>query len=87
MRIKELARSGQAMIELAVGMLTLVIVVSTLCGFAVFIARSLHAQNTTRSGSSQGNGEVEVGIQIGSTVIETMKVKENCQMPQLTIVK
>ena len=87
MLIKGYARSGQAMVELAIGMLTLVIVVSTLCGFAVFMARSLRAQNTTRSGWSEGNGDVEVGLQFGTVVVETMKVKEHCQMPQMTVVK
>ena len=82
-----LGRSGQALIELAVGMVTLTMVVTTLCGFAVFMARSLKAQNSTRSGSTEGNGEVEVGIRIGNETIETMKVREHCQMPQLTIVR
>ena len=85
MRIK--SRPGQALMELAVGMLTLVIVVTTLCGFAVFMSRSLKAQNSTRSGSVEGNGEVEVGIRIGNATIETMKVREHCQMPQMTIVR
>ena len=76
---------GQALMELAVGMLTLTIVVTMLCGFCVFIARSLQAQNSTRAGSTKGNGEVEVGISLGTATIETMKVKEHCQMPALTI--
>lgn len=87
MRTDRSCRPGQALMELAVGMLTLVMVLTTLCGFAVFMARSLRAQNSTRSGSADGNGEVEVGIRIGDAVIETMKVKEHCQMPQLTIAR
>ena len=86
-RPRSLERSGQALMELAVGMLALVMVVSALCGFGVFIARSLRAQNSTRSGSTDGNGEVEVGIQIGNHTLEKMRVKEHCQMPQMTIVK
>jgi len=78
---------GQALMELALGMLTLTMVVTMLCGFCVFMTRSLRAQNSTRSGSTEGNGDVEVGIQIGTARIETMEVKEHCQMPQLTIVK
>lgn len=80
-------RPGQALMELAIGMLALTMVVSALCGFAVFIARSLRAQNSVRSGSSEGNGEVEVGIQIGTHTVGKMEVRENCQMPQMTIVK
>ena len=80
-------REGQALVELAFGMFTLALVVSTLCGFCVFMARSLRAQNSARTGSSEGNGEVEVGINFGSAVIETMKVKERCQMPAMMIVK
>lgn len=78
---------GQALMELAFGMFTLTLVVTMLCGFAVFMARSLRAQNSTRAGSSEGNGEVEVGIRFGSATVETMKVREHCQMPPLTIVK
>ena len=87
MLISKSVRSGQALMELAVGMLALVMVVSALCGFSVFIARSLKAQNSTRAGSSEGNGEVEVGIQIGTETLGKMKVKEHCQMPPMTIVK
>lgn len=87
MRIKGFVRSGQAMVELAVGMLALVMVVSTLCGFCVFMTRSLRAQNSARTGSSEGEGTVEVGIQIGSHTLEKMKVREHCQMPQMTIMK
>ena len=76
---------GQALMELAVGMLTLVIVVSVLCGFTVFIVRSLHAQNTTRTGFANGGGKVEVDIRIGNAVIETMSVRENCRMPSTTL--
>jgi len=78
---------GQALMEMAIGMLTLIIVVSTLTGFCIFMARSLRAQNSTRAGSTDGNGMVEVGIRFGTASIDKMSVKENCQMPQLTIVK
>lgn len=86
-RPRSLERSGQALMELAVGMLALVMVVSALCGFGVFIARSLRAQNSTRAGSTEGNGDVEVNIQIGNETLGKMTVRENCQMPQMTIVK
>lgn len=80
-------RSGQAMMEMAIGMLALVMVVSILFGFCVFMARSLRAQNTARSGAHDGNGEVRVDIRIGNATIKKMDVKEHCQMPQLTVVK
>lgn len=86
-RPRSLGRHAQALIELAFGMFTLTLVVTMLCGFCVFMARSLRAQNSTRSGHSEGNGVVEVGITFGSATIETMKVKEHCTMPPLTIVK
>ena len=42
-------RPGQAMIELSIGLVALVLVVSSLCGFAVYISRSLKMQNLLRS--------------------------------------
>lgn len=78
---------GQAMVELAIGMFTLALVVSMLCGFAVFMARSLQAQNSTRAGATKGNGSVEVGIYFGNHTVETMKVKERVQMPSTMILK
>ncbi len=43
---------GQALVELAVGMFALTLLVSTLCGFAVFIAKSLSEQNHERVGGA-----------------------------------
>lgn len=79
-------KSGQALIELGVGLLTLAIVVTALCGFAVYMVRSLRAQNTARTGTAEGNGSVEVQIFYGQDTVETMKVKEKVQMPELTAV-
>ena len=76
---------GQALIELAFGMFTLALTVTLLCGFTVFMARSLRAQNSCRTGSNEGNGKVEVGIYFGRSVLDTMTVKEHCRMPALTI--
>ena len=78
-------RRGQAMVELALGMLALVIVVSALCGFAIFMTRSLRAQNSCRTGSTEGNGRVEVDIRIGGGRIGTMSVRERCTMPATSI--
>ena len=41
-------RSGQALMELAVGMFTLALVVSALVAFAMYIVKSLAAQNLNR---------------------------------------
>lgn len=42
-------RRGQALVELALGLFTLALVVSVLCVFAVFMAKSLRIQNHLRS--------------------------------------
>ena len=42
-------RRGQALMELAVGMFTLTLLVSALCVFVVYIAKSLKIQNHLRS--------------------------------------
>ena len=41
-------RRGQALMELAVGMFTLALVVSALVAFAIYIVKSLEAQNLNR---------------------------------------
>ena len=78
-------RSGQALIELGIGLLTLAILVTVLSGFAVYIVRSLKAQNTVRAGAAEGNGSVDVQIFYGQNTVETLKVKERVQMPELTV--
>ena len=55
-------RRGQALMELAVGMFALALVVSALCGFALYIVKSLRVQNSLRSSAPQPSGEkVELG--------------------------
>ena len=46
-----LSRRGQALMELAVGMFAFALVVTALCGFAVYIAKSLKMQNSLRTGA------------------------------------
>lgn len=53
-------RRGQAMMELAVGMLALAILVSALCAFAVYIARSLEVQNSLRGPEPKMNKPVKL---------------------------
>lgn len=78
-------RRGQALIELAVGILAVAIVVSALTGFALYIVRSLRAQNTARAGASEGNGKVETQIFLGNDTIETMTVDERLKRPVLPV--
>ncbi len=52
------ARGGQALIELAVGMFTLALVVSALVCFALYIAKSLEAQNLNRGDPPKFKNEI-----------------------------
>lgn len=78
-------RRGQALMELAVGMLALALVVSLLCGFAVYIARSLRAQNTLRQGAGRNvNADsVEVGEFAEKHLFgtSTLTIKESVDLP------
>lgn len=85
-------RSGQALIELAVGMFTIALVVSLLCGFAVYIAKSLRAQNTLRTGNGGSHSRsdtVEVGEFAAKYLfgLEVLKVKEKVVMPTTSILR
>ena len=46
-------RRGQALVEVAVGMLALALVVSALCGFALYVTKSLEIQNKLRVGGKR----------------------------------
>lgn len=83
---------GQALIELAVGLFTLVLVVSALCGFAVYIARSLTAQNelrTTAGGTNSRSDSVDVGDFSSRYVFgaDVLNIRERIEMPERTILK
>lgn len=88
-------RRGQALMELAMGMFALALVVSALCGFAVYIARSLRAQNELRAGLGPSGGSnvrsdaVEVGAFASEHVFgtETLGIKEKVEMPPTAILK
>ena len=85
-------RRGQALIELAVGLFTLALVVSALCGFAVFIARSLTAQNELRTASGGTNAHsdsVAVGDFSSHYVFgrDALEIRERVEMPERTILK
>jgi len=82
-------RCGQAMVELAFGMFALALVVSALCGFAVYIARSLEMQNSLRVGDSSQKDTVEVSAFAAQYVfgMQTLDIKEKVEMPSRTILK
>jgi len=82
-------RCGQAMIELAFGMFALALVVSALCGFAVYIARSLEMQNSLRVESSSQHDELHVSDFAAQYIFgkETIDIKEKVVMPSRTILK
>lgn len=83
-------KRGQALMELAAGMLTLALVVTLLASFAVFIAKSLSAQNGLRHGSggtSTKSDTVAVGDFAAKWLFgtDTLKVKERVVLPTTAI--
>lgn len=79
------------MIELALGLFALALVVSALCAFAVFMAKSLRVQNELRrNGRSNSRTEqVEVGSfeAANFTGTSVLKIKERVVLPERTIVR
>ena len=82
-------RRGQALMELAVGMFALALVVSALCGFALYIVKSLRVQNSLRSSAPQPSGEkVELGgILEQVTARKYLIVDEKVVMPPTWVQK
>lgn len=85
-------RRGQAAMELAAGLFALALVVSALCGFAVYIAKSLTAQNTLRSGNggtTSRSDRVEVGEFASEHIFGTsiLRIHEKIVMPAKTIMR
>ena len=76
---------GQALVELALGMLALALVTSALAGFAVYMVKSLEVQNSARSSKPVAGGAVHVGITFGTAVVETLEVKEDVKLPPLEL--
>jgi len=77
------------MIELAFGMFALTLVVSALCGFAVYIARSLEMQNSLRVDSSSQHDTMQVSEFAAEYLFgkETVKIDEEVKMPPTIILK
>ena len=82
-------RRAQALVEMSLGMFALALVTSALCGFAVYIARSLRVQNTTRGPSPELAAPVEVGdfAERYFTGSKTLTIQERAVMPVTTILK
>lgn len=82
-------RRGQAMVELAFGMFALALVVSALCGFAVYIARSLEMQNSLRVGDSSQKDTVEVSAFAAQYIFgrQTLDITEKVEMPPTEILR
>lgn len=80
---------GQALMELAVGMFALALVVSALCGFAIYIVKSLRVQNSLRSSAPQPAGEkVELsGILEQVTARKYLIIEEKVVMPPTWVQK
>lgn len=77
------------MIELAFGMFALALVVSALCGFAIYIARSLEMQNSIRIDASLQRDTMEVSDFAAQYIFgkTTLMIKEEVEMPTKTILK
>ena len=87
-----ISRRGQAMMELAAGMFALALVVSALCGFATYIAKSLRVQNELRRNggrTNSGSDSVEVGEFASRYVFgsETLRIEERVEMPEKAILR
>ena len=88
-------RRGQALIELAFGLFALALVVSVLCVFAVYIARSLEAQNALRNGIGTGGGanaksdfvEIDDFAEKYAFGLPGLQIKETVEMPSTAIVR
>ena len=79
---------GQALMELAVGMFAFALVVTALCGFAVYSAKSLKMQNSLRTGASTQTASVEFTTFGAKYVfgVERLTIKESVSMPGKAIV-
>lgn len=83
---------GQALMELVIGMFALALVVSALCGFAVYIAKSLRVQNELRQNdgrTNSGSDSVEVGGFASRYVFgnEALRIEERVELPDRMILR
>lgn len=82
------SHKGQALVELAVGMLALALVVSALCGFALYISKSLEIQNKLRVGGKRSE-TVDVSGPMAQYLfgVEKLKASEKLSWPSTIIVR
>lgn len=88
-RVTRRLRRGQAMFELAMGMFAIALVVSALCGFAIYIARSLEMQNSLRVKSHSQHDTLEVS-EFSSEYIfgrTSVSIDAEVRMPRTEIVR
>lgn len=80
-------RRAQALMELAVGMFAFALVISALCGFAIWISKSLKMQNSLRTGRSTQTDKVEFTSFAAKYVFgsEAVTIKESVKMPEVYI--
>lgn len=80
-------RLGQALMELAVGMFALALVVSALCVFVRYIAKSLSMENHIRCGSAIIAAQIELDDFAAKNVFgsEVLHIKEPRGDPDRTI--
>lgn len=82
-------KRGQALMELAMGMLALALVIAALVDFTVYITKSLKMQNSLRTGSSSQSDELKV-TDIAVEYIfgrDSIPIRESVHMPLTTIAK
>ena len=82
-------RRAQAMVELAVGMFAVVLVISAVTLFTVYIVRSLRVQNTARGASPEPAEPVEVDgfAEKFFTGTKTLSTKERVAIPSNAILQ
>lgn len=82
-------KRGQALIELAIGLFSLVLVASALGVFVSYIVRSLEVQNDLRVGASSRREEVEIPQFAAKYIfgVDRLKIDESVKMPQTSILR
>lgn len=86
-------KRAQALMELAVGMFVIALVVSALSAYAVYIAKSLKAQNSLRNGSTASSASKSDTVEVGDFAAkhlfgtEKLEIREKVVMPRTTILK
>lgn len=80
-------KRAQALTELIVGLFALALVVSALCGFSIYISKSLKMQNSLRTGASSQHDSIDVG-EFAATYLfgsKTIHIHERVKMPPTLI--